>query len=92
LEHYYAGTVTGTAPGGANGPEYHPERQAQRGPYTPEWVRPEDLPGRDCRPAPLARALAAGAGWPSAPLTLYDDPVPPQARAWAEADGVGTPT
>lgn len=91
LEQYYQGMVVGLHPGDLSGPEYSAERQAERGTYAPDWLRSEDIPGRSVWPRPLAVALARGDPWPSAPVTLYDDPVPRAAQAWVGAGG-GTPS
>lgn len=83
LELYYEGQNPVPLAGGPTGPERTLARQAERGTSTPEWLDPAAAGGRLLVPTPLARHLASQAAWPAAPLTLYDEPIPPSAQPWA---------
>ena len=84
LELYFQGLDATPSAGGATGPEHAATRQAERGTYTPEWLDPAAADGRTLIPAPVAGHLAAETRWPTAPVTFFDDPVPPATRPWAD--------
>ena len=74
IQYYFLGKVVGGAFGTGQGPE-----MLGRGPfpgvtYTPVWMPVRDLLQRPVYPCCVAEAVieAVDAGWPQAPLQLYD--------------------
>jgi L-amino acid N-acyltransferase YncA/ADP-ribose pyrophosphatase YjhB (NUDIX family) len=71
LQLYFQATLLD--PATAAGAERRTAASAERGRSTPEWLPPEAVARLPCRPACVARDLAAGRPWPAAVQVVYEE-------------------